>query len=1362
MIAIELPVINADGSVTNIFLAPDSEAMMTVITEETLLRIDNAATATGGNIPLQFGGETIDCPTYELVWRTPDGSGKTLLLAAAPLPAGIDGILGRDSFEDVGVRLIDTARPPSAATAKHYAVTAADARRRGDCAALQRLLATYRDPDTVHALATAVDAAERYNAFNKALHEFEKLLTTTAPSRDQLQRLLDEVPEPHEQDTFELHAVLDQLITNKAARDTNSEDPLFNSFCKKLASYAALSEVTPAGARLRAALTDSVRKRAPLLVTPSNYMDLTPAATAAEHGIVHHVDFIEGAVVPPQRRQRMPPLIDRAFRQWHADSMVSNGLIREATPDEIHFGRTTGAVYPHLAVADKHATFPVDANSYRFPLDASGLKKCERLRPHTDMPTYKDVSDFARGKTYFTVVDLKRYYFQIALDEDSQKHTLHEVAGRYYVYRVCPPGLRNAANTAMRLIRHVLREHIAAGVAMPWMDDICVATHGAETEHQAAVEAVLDDLARHNLRINLSKLVLAKPYARFLGYILTSDGAAIDLLRYSPIIRWPVPTGRPALRLFSGFAQYFSKFVPRMGELLIPIDAIVNEPVGTKFKFQGAARRNFDTIRAAIIEASTLIHADYGKPFHVFTDTSVDAVGSVLAQEHEGHMRPLAFSTKRLNPAQRRYAATTLELFGMHHSVTKMWHEWVVASPIHLWTDHKNAATALDPLATTDRRRGRWLAELHEYDIREVHYIPAADMRAPDALSRIQWDANGTVHLQDAVDVVLNYAAESYKQPARVMHEYTNGSASAAPVGPPFVLPTRSGRGYGPRPGQTQTASATPPAQQGASQSAAAPQTAGATRPASGGESPLIVTTGDIRREQQTDPFCAKLTKYIGHDGSGVPKDDVDVYHHAARCAVVDGIIWYNDYIRWADVNQRVVVLPASMQERVIERAHASPIGHSAVHATFLSLRRHFWWPAMYASVDQYVARCSVCVRARTRNAPKHGTFSTTQATFPAQEAAIDLIELGDQHSDYPYALVCVYSFSKYIWVRPLRSKRADEVAQALLHIFIDHHVPHRLRSDLGNEFGGAVARLCDKLGVRRVLTAPATKSSSGEIERANREVQNVIRRLKDDYPTTSWETFIPAAHEHVRAAIHSSTGFSPRELEGFRSPVHSAAFGDLPMPHRHNFGDKVNIDADFYDHVLGLERRRQTAAANNTAVRDSRLIKMNSNRRPRTFTPGDYVHMAAKSGTKNAPQISGALKVIRRLGVSDYELEEPSTGKRYTRKVFSLVPGRPPDGTPSSTQSESGDDGEVIATTAASIVVDTAGFQLVVARRASADSGHRVFSNTRPKSHRTQQRWIKTKTSAVPMSIISNFDFEVLPGGGLVLPTAAFKQLQQ
>jgi hypothetical protein len=157
---------------------------------------------------------------------------------------------------------------------------------------------------------------------------------------------------------------------------------------------------------------------------------------------------------------------------------------------------------------------------------------------------------------------------------------------------------------------------------------------------------------------------------------------------------------------------------------------------------------------------------------------------------------------------------------------------------------------------------------------------------------------------------------------------------------------------------------------------------------------------------------------------------------------------------------------------------------------------------------------------------------------------------------------------------------------------------------------------------------------------------------------------------------------------------------------------------------------------------------------------------MAVKNGTKNAPQVSQPLTVIGLLRNNVYELRNTSTGKRHTASIFNLIPAR---ASPTDSLAGGGGSTDGPATTSlsdaiavpASIALDSAGMKYIIERAGSARSAaRRVYTNERPKSSRTQQRWTKSTTTVVPASIIADFDFKILPAGQLVLPTTIFKQL--
>ena len=83
-----------------------------------------------------------------------------------------------------------------------------------------------------------------------------------------------------------------------------------------------------------------------------------------------------------------------------------------------------------------------------------------------------------------------------------------------------------------------------------------------------------------------------------------------------------------------------------------------------------------------------LAHADFTKPFTVWTDASMDGVGAVLQQEK----RPIAYESARFSPAERNYTIGEQELLAVIHALKK-WRVYLEGGPhpVRLRTDHQTA-----------------------------------------------------------------------------------------------------------------------------------------------------------------------------------------------------------------------------------------------------------------------------------------------------------------------------------------------------------------------------------------------------------------------------------------------------------------------------------------------------------------------------------------------------------------------------------------------------------------------------------------------------------------------------------------------
>ena len=106
------------------------------------------------------------------------------------------------------------------------------------------------------------------------------------------------------------------------------------------------------------------------------------------------------------------------------------------------------------------------------------------------------------------------------------------------------------------------------------------------------------------------------------------------------------------------------------------------------------AEAAFVNIKEALANASLLVHPKPDAPTSIITDASEVAVGAVLQQRIGQVWCPIAYFSKRLQPAETRYSAFDRELLAAYLAI-KHFRHFVEGRAFHLLTDHKPLAFAL-------------------------------------------------------------------------------------------------------------------------------------------------------------------------------------------------------------------------------------------------------------------------------------------------------------------------------------------------------------------------------------------------------------------------------------------------------------------------------------------------------------------------------------------------------------------------------------------------------------------------------------------------------------------------------------------
>ena len=160
---------------------------------------------------------------------------------------------------------------------------------------------------------------------------------------------------------------------------------------------------------------------------------------------------------------------------------------------------------------------------------------------------------------------------------------------------------------------------------------------------------------------------------------------------------------------------------------------------------------------------------------------------------------------------------------------------------------------------------------------------------------------------------------------------------------------------------------------------------------------------------------------------------------------------------------------------------------------------------------------------------------------------------------DFRFVLNYQDHFTKFCLLKPLTSKRATAIAAELVNIFTIFGAPRILQSDNGREFVGCVIEELKVMwpDLTIVHGKPRHPQSQGSVERANGDVEDMLRAWLNDNNTTRWSLGLQFVQLQKNTAENRTLQMSP----------YRALFGQDPS---------VGLKSDFPRDVL-LAARPET-----------------------------------------------------------------------------------------------------------------------------------------------------------------------------------------
>jgi hypothetical protein len=855
----------------------------------------------------------------------------------------------------------------------------------------------------------------------------------------------------------------------------------------------------------------------------------------------HDIQLTEGSELPFARNYRPTNAPEAEVIKKYIDEHLGKGFIRSSS---------SPTAAPILVVRKP-------GGGLRVCIDYRALNEIT-IKNRYPIPLVTDtLSRLSRAKV-FTKLDVVAAFNRIRIKEGKEYLTAFNTRYGQFEYLVMPFGLCNAPGTFQSYINKSVLDYLDV-FCTAYLDDVLVYSEDPK-DHTEHVLKVLQRLLDHGLHIDIDKCEFSVSKVKYLGLIVSTEGVSMDPNKVKAIQEWETPRSVKDTQAFTGFAGFYRRFIKGFSELTAPLNELTKgsetytTASGKKkvryppFVWTSACEAAFEALKKAFSTAPILAHFDPDKETWVETDSSDFVTAGVLSQIHDGVLRPVAFFSKKMTPAETNYMIYDKELLAIIRSF-ETWRPELTSvppeSPVKVYSDHRN----LEYFMTTkqlNRRQARWAEFLSEFNFK-IMYRPGKQGEKPDILTRRRQDIPKGFdddRERERLQVLINsdYLDKDIQKALSAMFCVTTRSATRqANHGVPSSEPPCN-----PSPGDEDSEAGVPELDHhGSSDSDSewepseptdnheppegfdkGPDEAPEEAPEEGNEVSLETQLEEAYQKDQlvqevmtaVNDGRRKLPPLVMSQGFRVPMGELSVH---------DNRLWVT--------NRLYIPENKPLRHRILQLHHCPRIaGHPGPKNLYRNLIRNYYWPKMKDDCLQFGDFCTLCRRSKARNIQKQGLLKPLPIPNRkwldiSMDLAEDLPPSTINGRTYRHVLIVVDRLTKQRIFEPLQTKEVNELVEVMhRRVFCEYGLPRSIVSDRGSAFTSYFwSRYCTRYGVKIKLSTAHHPETDGQSESAVKGLKNYLRSYIN-FTQDDWAQFLPDAQFAANNHTNESTGISP------------------------------------------------------------------------------------------------------------------------------------------------------------------------------------------------------------------------------------------
>ena len=299
------------------------------------------------------------------------------------------------------------------------------------------------------------------------------------------------------------------------------------------------------------------------------------------------------------------------------------------------------------------------------------------------LPQIDELFASLSGGHTFTTLDLSHAYLQLELEEESQELVTINTHKGLFKYTRLPLGVASAPAIFQQTMESLLQ---GLPMVCVYIDDILVSGKTPE-EHLHNLNEVLQRLESAGLHLKKEKCSFCLPEVDYLGHTISAEGLTPSPSKTRAITAVTKPTNVTQLKAFLGLVSYYAKFLPDRATKLVPLYQLLQKD--TQWEWSDKQEQSLEEVKQLLSSPKLLVHFDDQKPIVLACDASPFGIGAVLSHIlDDGTERPIAYASRSLSPAEKRYSQLDKEALAIVFGVCKF-HCYLYGRRFLLYSDHK-------------------------------------------------------------------------------------------------------------------------------------------------------------------------------------------------------------------------------------------------------------------------------------------------------------------------------------------------------------------------------------------------------------------------------------------------------------------------------------------------------------------------------------------------------------------------------------------------------------------------------------------------------------------------------------------------